>query len=213
MYEQIEKPKGNQSSAVANSVTQKKSNGKQGFGFVDNRECPIQGMWRSRQPKWVRDAQQQQQGTSWDENKAMANAQRNKDKVVTGLESKAEPLIAFYKGIQEIRGNKKAYDRMQEFLNAPSAGKEHLRTTPVARHLFTEASGFGDTVGAPENPAMLPSSPIGVAFATLAPMALELSIDQFKSQMYKHPIQTAKTIINATKFLGRLSNEDGPKWD
>lgn len=37
MYKQVEKPKGNKSRAVANSVTQKKSNGKQGFGFVDNR--------------------------------------------------------------------------------------------------------------------------------------------------------------------------------
>jgi len=37
MYEQIERPKGNKSRAVANSVSQKKSNAKQGFGFVDNR--------------------------------------------------------------------------------------------------------------------------------------------------------------------------------
>lgn len=37
MYEQIEKPKDNKSRAVANSVAQKKSNVKQGFGFVDNR--------------------------------------------------------------------------------------------------------------------------------------------------------------------------------
>ena len=37
MYAQIEKPKENKSRAVANSVAQKKSNGKQGFGFVDNR--------------------------------------------------------------------------------------------------------------------------------------------------------------------------------
>ncbi|WP_421854433.1 hypothetical protein [Marinomonas sp.] len=37
MYEQIEKPKENKSRAIANSVAQKKSNGKQGFEFVDNR--------------------------------------------------------------------------------------------------------------------------------------------------------------------------------
>lgn len=44
MYAQVEKPKENtspagrqESSAVGNSVAQKKSNGKQGFGFVDNR--------------------------------------------------------------------------------------------------------------------------------------------------------------------------------
>ncbi|NEZ57635.1 hypothetical protein [Adonisia turfae] len=37
MYEQIEKPKENKSRAVANSVAQKKSYGRQGFGFVDNR--------------------------------------------------------------------------------------------------------------------------------------------------------------------------------
>jgi len=37
MYEQVEKPKENISRAVANSVALKKSNGKQGFGFVDNR--------------------------------------------------------------------------------------------------------------------------------------------------------------------------------
>jgi hypothetical protein len=37
MYEQVEKPKANKSRAVANSVAQKKSNVRQGFGFVDNR--------------------------------------------------------------------------------------------------------------------------------------------------------------------------------
>lgn len=38
MYEQVEKSnKENKNSAVANSVTQKKSKVKQGFGFVDNR--------------------------------------------------------------------------------------------------------------------------------------------------------------------------------
>ena len=37
MFEQVEKPKENKSRAVANSVTQKKSDVKQGFGFVDNR--------------------------------------------------------------------------------------------------------------------------------------------------------------------------------
>jgi len=37
MYEQVEKPKENKSRAVANSFTQKKSDGKQDFGFVDNR--------------------------------------------------------------------------------------------------------------------------------------------------------------------------------
>lgn len=37
MYAQVEKSKENRSRAVANSVTQKKSNVKQEFGFVDNR--------------------------------------------------------------------------------------------------------------------------------------------------------------------------------
>ncbi len=37
MYAQVEKPKENKSRAVANSVAQKKSNGRQIFGFVDNR--------------------------------------------------------------------------------------------------------------------------------------------------------------------------------
>ncbi len=37
MYAQLEKPKENNSLEVANSVAQKKSNVKQGFGFVDNR--------------------------------------------------------------------------------------------------------------------------------------------------------------------------------
>ncbi len=41
MYEQVENPKENKSRAVANSVAQKKSNGKQGFGFVDNRHESI----------------------------------------------------------------------------------------------------------------------------------------------------------------------------
>ncbi|MCG8548861.1 MAG: hypothetical protein MI799_00505 [Desulfobacterales bacterium] len=37
MYKQVEKSKENKSRMVANSVTQKKRNGKQSFGFVDNR--------------------------------------------------------------------------------------------------------------------------------------------------------------------------------
>ena len=37
MYKQVEKPQENKSRAVANSSAQKKSNMKQGFGFVDNR--------------------------------------------------------------------------------------------------------------------------------------------------------------------------------
>ncbi|MZI92909.1 hypothetical protein F9817_06830 [Vibrio sp. CAIM 722] len=41
MYEQVEKTKENKSWAVVNSVGQKKSNGKQGFGFVDNRPKAI----------------------------------------------------------------------------------------------------------------------------------------------------------------------------
>jgi hypothetical protein len=38
---QVEKPKENKGRAVANSVPQKKSNGKQGFGFVDNRPAAV----------------------------------------------------------------------------------------------------------------------------------------------------------------------------
>lgn len=37
MYEQVEKPKENKGRTVADSVTQKKNNGLQAFGFVDNR--------------------------------------------------------------------------------------------------------------------------------------------------------------------------------
>jgi hypothetical protein len=37
MYTQVDKSNDNKSRAVANSVAQQKSNGKQGFGFVDNR--------------------------------------------------------------------------------------------------------------------------------------------------------------------------------
>lgn len=37
MYAQVEKSKENKSRAIVNSITQKKSNVKQGFGFVDNR--------------------------------------------------------------------------------------------------------------------------------------------------------------------------------
>lgn len=37
MYAQVEKPKKNKRKAVANTVTQKKSSGPQGFGLVDNR--------------------------------------------------------------------------------------------------------------------------------------------------------------------------------
>ena len=41
MYEQIENPKENKSNAVANTVAQKKSNVKHGFGFVDHRPKTI----------------------------------------------------------------------------------------------------------------------------------------------------------------------------
>ncbi|GAA80816.1 hypothetical protein [Pseudoalteromonas sp. BSi20495] len=41
MYAQLEKSKENKNRAIANSVAQKKSNGKQGFGFVDNRPQTI----------------------------------------------------------------------------------------------------------------------------------------------------------------------------
>ncbi|MCL6350646.1 hypothetical protein [Pectobacterium polaris] len=37
MYKQAKKPQENKTTAVANSVAQKKNSGKQGFGFVDNR--------------------------------------------------------------------------------------------------------------------------------------------------------------------------------
>ncbi|KFI10737.1 hypothetical protein F0223_17495 [Vibrio coralliilyticus] len=37
MFAQVEKPKENKSRAIANCVAQKKSNGKQGFGLLDNR--------------------------------------------------------------------------------------------------------------------------------------------------------------------------------
>jgi len=40
MYEQVEKSKENKSTAVANSVSQKQSNSKQGTGFLDNRPIP-----------------------------------------------------------------------------------------------------------------------------------------------------------------------------
>jgi hypothetical protein len=38
MYDQVDKSKENKSKSIANSVTQKKSGVKQGFGFVDNRQ-------------------------------------------------------------------------------------------------------------------------------------------------------------------------------
>lgn len=49
MYEQMKKPKENKSRAVANSVAQKKSNGIEAFGFVDNRLGTIQHVqWQTR---------------------------------------------------------------------------------------------------------------------------------------------------------------------
>jgi hypothetical protein len=41
MPEQLKKPKENKSKAVASSAAQKKSNVKQGFGFMDNRPASI----------------------------------------------------------------------------------------------------------------------------------------------------------------------------
>ena len=41
MYAQVEKSKDNKNRSVANSVGQKKSDGKQGFGFVDNRPVSV----------------------------------------------------------------------------------------------------------------------------------------------------------------------------
>ncbi|MEM5548761.1 hypothetical protein [Pseudoalteromonas fuliginea] len=52
MYAQVEKTKENKSRAVANSVGQKKSNTKQGFGFVDNRpEAVVKRSLQSIQKK------------------------------------------------------------------------------------------------------------------------------------------------------------------
>jgi hypothetical protein len=55
MYEQVEKPKENKSRAVSNSEAQKKSNGKQGFGFLDNRPQSI--VLRVRQARMSEGAQ------------------------------------------------------------------------------------------------------------------------------------------------------------
>ncbi|MYM58863.1 hypothetical protein GTG28_06470 [Vibrio sp. OCN044] len=41
MYKQVNKPKGNKSRSISNSVAQKKSNGKQSLGFVDDRPKAI----------------------------------------------------------------------------------------------------------------------------------------------------------------------------
>ena len=52
MYGRVEKSKEKSSKAVANAVTQKKSNGKQGVGFVDNRpQTTIQRMLTSNNSK------------------------------------------------------------------------------------------------------------------------------------------------------------------
>lgn len=54
MYAQVEKPKENKVRAVANSVAQKKSNVKQGFGFVDNRpEAVVQRKLREAANNYI----------------------------------------------------------------------------------------------------------------------------------------------------------------
>ncbi|MEY8215945.1 MAG: deaminase domain-containing protein [Colwellia sp.] len=44
MYEQVERPKENKIKAVANSVAQKKSDGKQGVNFMDNRQHKVMSL-------------------------------------------------------------------------------------------------------------------------------------------------------------------------
>lgn len=63
MYEQIEKPKENKSRAVTNSVVQKKSDGKQGFGFEDNRPEAVaqRKLQQVIQMKWSADNEAQAQ--------------------------------------------------------------------------------------------------------------------------------------------------------
>lgn len=60
MYAQVEKPKENKSRSVANSVTQKKSNVKQGFGIGDNRpEAKAQSLLQLQiKKKWGQKATQ-----------------------------------------------------------------------------------------------------------------------------------------------------------
>lgn len=49
MYEQVDKQKENKSKSIANSIVQKKSDVRQGFGFVDNRPKVI----AQKNPKWM----------------------------------------------------------------------------------------------------------------------------------------------------------------
>ncbi|MCW5204216.1 hypothetical protein VU11_07125 [Desulfobulbus sp. US2] len=55
MYEQVEKPKENKSRAVANSAAQKKSNGKQVFGFNDNRPDTVIQRKIGDRPRFLQD--------------------------------------------------------------------------------------------------------------------------------------------------------------
>jgi hypothetical protein len=61
MYEYVKKPKENRNRAIANSVTQKKSGVKQGFGFVDNRPETVT---QRKLQEMVKNSQQVSKATS-----------------------------------------------------------------------------------------------------------------------------------------------------
>jgi len=98
MYAQVEKSKENKSRSVANSVAQKKSNGKQGFGLVDNRletitqrklnsnikykTSPVQGAFWHIDPGQKSVSEEQRVTVK----RLMSNEQFNNDEDVKGLD-------------------------------------------------------------------------------------------------------------------------------
>ena len=139
MYAQVEKTKENKSSAVANSVCQRKNNMTQGFGFVDNRpeavtQRKLQEMASSPQAK--QDAQLQAMGDKYSAQKEPIQKKENNTGLPNNLKTRME------KGA-DIRGSK-SISRVQSTLyNTVSQNKgivQRAKAISVTKDTSTEYS-------------------------------------------------------------------------
>jgi len=92
MYAQVEKPKENKSRVVANAVTQKKINTKQGFGFLDNR------------PEAVKQRKLQEIARNYSTSQPIQQKENNFSLIYRNTKSISSPPIQRAKDVQEMRG-------------------------------------------------------------------------------------------------------------
>lgn len=95
MYAQVEKPKEKKSRAIANSFAQKKSRGKQGYRFVDNRPEVI--TQRTTQEMINSSPQASQQGTSMDRELPFVKSQGSRQNSINKGREDVKQLICIEK--------------------------------------------------------------------------------------------------------------------